>query len=627
MSARLRRVRVIQIGLALFAGIAMTASTAFAAFQHTTYKPMLMGKEWVAVTGEPLSATAGARMFMKGGNAVDAAAAMLAAVCVLNDSLSFGGENQALIYDPNRHKVFAINGLGIAPTRATPEYFTRRGMKFPPAFGPLAAVTPGIPGSLIQMLAEFGSMSLKEVLQPAIELAEGYPMEAQTASEYNTYRSDFEKWDYSQEVFLPGGMPPKPNQIFIQRDLAETFRKMVAAEQEALGAGKGRKEGLYAAYDRFYKGDIAAEFVRGSREGGGLITLEDMARWKPIIEEPVKTTYRGIDVYKLTVWTQGPVMLQVLNILEGFDLKAMGHNSPEYIHTIYQAMNLAFADRDFYYGDPYFAPEEPVKGLLAKEYAAERRKFIDPQKNNPQVGPGDPYPFQGGMNPYLDLLQEMSARRAEVPTAIGDHGLAAGTSSIQTADSKGWVVSVTPSGGWPPAYLAGHTGIGMSQRMQSFVLDPKMNPFNVLAPGKRPRVTLTPSLALKDSHPYLSFSVPGGDLQDQFLLQFFLNVVEFGMDVQQAAEAPKFESFQMYSSFGGHPITPGRLVLDTRIPRPIADALRAKEYKVEFSQEGVRGEHGGAITAIGIDWENQILMGGQGIPDQGWAGPRYGIAW
>jgi gamma-glutamyltranspeptidase/glutathione hydrolase len=500
-------------------------------------------------------------------------------------------------------------------------------MKFPPAYGPLAAVTPGIPGSLIQMLAEFGSMSLKEVIQPAIELAEGYPMEAQTASEYNTYRSDFEKWKYSKEVFLPGGITPKQGQIFIQRDLGNTFRKMVAAEQEALGAGKDRREALYAAYDRFYKGDIAAEFVRGSQEGGGLITLEDMAQWKPIIEEPVKTTYRGIDVYKLTVWTQGPVMLQILNILEGFDLKAMGHNSPEYIHTIYQAMNLAYADRDFYYGDPCFAPDEPVKGLLSKEYAAERRRFIDPQRNNPQARPGDPYPFQGGTNPYLDLLKEMSARRAEGPAATGEYGIAAGTTSIQAADSRGWVVSATPSGGWPPAYLAGHTGIGMSQRMQSFVLDPKMNPFNVLAPGKRPRVTLTPSLALKDGHPYLSFSVPGGDLQDQFLLQFFLNVVEFGMDIQQAAEAPKFESFQMHSSFGDHPITPGRLVLDTRIPQPIADVLRAKEYKVEFSKEGVRGEHGGAITAIGIDWENQILVGGQGIPDQGWAGPRYGIVW
>jgi gamma-glutamyltranspeptidase/glutathione hydrolase len=614
-------------GLALFIGIALTSSATFAGFQHTTYKPMLMGKEWVAVTGEPLSATAGARMFIRGGNAVDAAAAMLAAVCVLNDSLSFGGENQALIYDPHRHKVLAINGLGIAPTGATPEYFTHKGMRFPPAYGPLAAVTPGIPGSLIQMVAEFGSMSLKEVLQPAVELAEGYPMEAQTASEYNTYRSSLEKWKYSKEVFLPGGMPPKTGQIFLQRNLAETFRKMVAAEQEALAAGRGRKEALYAAYDRFYKGDIAAEFVRGSGEGGGLITLEDMAKWKPIIEEPVKTTYRGIDVYKLTVWTQGPVMLQLLNILEGFNLKAMGHNSPEYIHTIYQAMNLAFADRDFYYGDPYFPPEEPVKGLLSKEYAAERRKLINPEKNNPGAGPGDPYPFQGGTNPYLGLLKERLACREKVPAAAANYGIPAGTTSIQAADSKGWIVSVTPSGGWPPAYLAGHTGIGMSQRMQSFVLDPKMNPFNVLAPGKRPRVTLTPSIALKDGHPYLSFSVPGGDLQDQFLLQFFLNVVEFGMDVQQAAEAPKFESFQMHSSFGEHPISPGRLVLDGRIPAPVADVLKTKGYQVEFSQEGVRGEHAGAITAIGIDRKNQVLMGGQGIPDQGWAGPRYGIAW
>lgn len=626
MRSRITRLGLIVTALTVFLAISVLASPSFAGYKHNTYKPMLMGKEWMAVAGEPLAAMAGAKIFLKGGNAVDAAAAILAATCVLHDSLSFGGENQALIFDPNRNKVFGVNGLGIAPTGATPEFFINKGMAFPPAYGPLAAVTPGTPGSLIQMLAEFGTMSLKDVLQPAIDLADGYPIEEQTAETYAENKEQHEKWKYSKEVYLPGGKPPKRGEIFVQRDLANTLRKMVTAEQEALAGGKSRKDALQAAHDRFYKGDIAVEYVRGSQEGDGLITLEDMANWRPKIEEPAKTTYKGIDVYKLTVWTQGPVLLQALNILEGFDLKAMGHNSPQYIHTIYQAMNLAYADRDFYYGDPDFPPEEPVKGLLSKEYAAERRKLIDPEKNNPKVGPGDPYPFQGGTNPFKDLLSERQGRvdklvAQNVPEVKG------GTTTLQTADNKGWVVSVTPSGGWPPSYIAGRTGIGMSQRMQSFVLDKKLNPYNVLEPGKRPRVTLTPSLALKDGKPFLSFSLPGGDIQDQFLLQLFLNVVEFGMDVQQAAEAPKFESFQMQSSFSAHEIQPARLVLDSRIPKPTADAMAAKGYKVEYAKSGVNGEHGGAVTAIAFDQENGTFMGAAGIPDPAWGGPRYGIGW
>jgi gamma-glutamyltranspeptidase/glutathione hydrolase len=621
---RLRKAIVVTCAVLLIVGAIATAASA--AYKHNSYKPMLMGKEWMAVAGEPLAAMAGAKVFVKGGNAVDAAAAILAATCVLHDSLSFGGENQALIFDPNRNKVFGINGLGIAPTGATPEFFINKGMAFPPAYGPLAAVTPGTPGSLIQMVAEFGTMSLKDVLQPAIDLADGYPIEEQTAEIYADNKGEVEKWKYSKEVYLPGGRAPKRGEIFVQRDLANTLRKMVAAEQEALAGGKSRKEALQAAHDRFYKGDIALEFVRGSKEGGGLITMEDMANTKLLVEDPVKVNYRGFDVYKLTVWTQGPVLLQALNILENFDLKAMGHNSPQYMHTIYQAMNLAYADRDFYYGDPYNPPEEPVKGLLSKEYAKERAKLIDPNNNNPKAGPGDPYPFQGGTNPFKDLLTQWQGS-AETLVAENVPELKGGTTTLQTADSKGWVVSVTPSGGWPPAYIAGRTGIGMSQRMQSFVLEKKLNPYNVLEPGKRPRVTLTPSLALKDGKPFLSFSLPGGDIQDQFLLQLFLNVVEFGMDAQQAAEAPKFESFQMQSSFSTHEIQPGRLVLDARIPKATFDAMAAKGYKVEYSKSGVNGEHGGAVTAIAFDQENGTFMGATGLPDPAWGGPRYGIAW
>ena len=341
-----------------------------------TQKPPLHGRHWMAITGKPLGATAGAKIFERGGNAVDAACAMIAATSTMWDVLHWGGETQALIYDPRTRQVIAINGLGMAPTGATPEFFKGKGFKYPPAYGPLAAVTPGTPGGIILMLQEYGTLSLAEVLAPAIELADGYPIDGETADLIERWKEKLKEWPYSKQVMLPhlgsAREAPRAGEIFRQPDLAATLRKLVEAEKQALAAGKSRKEALQAAYDRFYRGDIAREFVRGVQEQGGLITLDDLARWQPLVEEPLSTNYRGVDVYKLDVWTQGPALLQSLNILENFDLHAMGYNSASYVHTVYQSMNLAFADRDFYYGDPYFAPAEPTKGLLSKEYAKQR---------------------------------------------------------------------------------------------------------------------------------------------------------------------------------------------------------------------------------------------------------------
>ena len=437
---------------------------------------------------------------------------------------------------------------------------------------------------------------------------------------------------YSKDVFLPHAgqdrEAPRAGEIFKQADLAAMLRKLVDAERQALKAGKSRKDAIYAAYDRFYRGDIAQEFVRGSRELGGLHTIEDLDKWKVHVEEPVMTDYKGVQVYKLNAWTQGPALLQSLNILENVDVKSMGYNSARYIHAVYQAMNLAFADRDFYYGDTYVAPEEPVKGLLSKDYAKARAKEINWAKNDPAVRPGDPYPFQGGTNPFPALLQkwgtpgtDQQALAPEPPNRAGTRsfveGFTAGTTSIQTADKEGWVVSVTPSGGWIPAAIAGRTGIGMSQRMQSFVLDRADGPFNVLEPGKRPRVTLTPSLALKDGRPFLSFSVQGGDSQDQNLLQFFLNVVEFGMTVQQAVEAANFNSYQMRSSFDDHRSEPGRITLNEAMPAWVRDELRRMGYRLDFSRLT-----SGPINAIFFDWKNGSMWGGSSNH-----GEDYGIAW
>ncbi|HWJ28219.1 MAG TPA: gamma-glutamyltransferase, partial [Flavisolibacter sp.] len=391
-----------------FFAIMLAATSIFTVSAQQTQKPPLHGKNWMAITGKPLAAEAGAMVFQKGGNAVDAACAMLAATCTMWDVLSWGGETQALIYNPKTKKVIAINAMGVAPTGATVEFFKSKGYNFPPEYGPLAATTPGTPGGLCMMLANYGTLSLEQVLAPAMQLASGYPMEAQTANSIERNKERIKQWPYSKKIFLTHDgekrEAPEAGEIFVQKDLLETLTKMVEAERAALKKGASRKEAIMAAYDRFYKGDIAKEFVRGCQEQGGLITMEDLAKWKPVEEEPLKVNYKGIDVYKLQQWTQGPALLQSLNILENFDLKSMGYNSTRYIHTVYQAMSLAFADRDFYYGDPRYG-QQPMKGLLSKEYAKQRANLIQYDKNNPAIGPGDPYPFEGKQNPFLDLLR------------------------------------------------------------------------------------------------------------------------------------------------------------------------------------------------------------------------------
>jgi len=605
----------------LLSGLLLTASHTL--FSQQTQKPVLHGSHWMAITGKPLAATAGANLFQQGGNAVDAACAMLAATCTMWDVLSWGGETQALIYNPKTGKVIGINALGVAPTGATPEFFKGKGMNYPPQYGPLSAVTPGTPGGLCTMLAEYGTKSLKEVLAPAMQLAEGYPIEAQTANSIERGKKQISEWPYSKAVFLthPGEKreAPEPGEIFRQKDLFQTLSKLVEAEQAALKKGKSRKEAIYAAYDRFYKGDIAKEFVRSAQEQGGLITESDLANWKVKTEEPMMVNYKGIEVYKLSQWTQGPVMLQALNILENFDLKSMGFNSARYIHTIYQAMNLSFADRDFYYGDPAFAPDEPMKGLLSKEYAKERSKQIKPDRNDDKARPGDPYPFEGKTNPYLNYLEKWGTAST---TPISDEYLAQlrlGTTSVEAADAEGWVVSITPSGGWLPACIAGKTGVGMSQRMQSFVCDPAENPFNVVAPGKQPRVTLTPTLALKNGKPFLSFAVQGGDTQDQNLLQFFLNMVEFGMNVQEATEAPNINTNQLRLSLGGEDrkAKPGSIILQSATPDWIRKELKNMGYILSFEDRT-----SGPINAIYFDWKHGSFWGGSSNH-----GEDYGIGW
>lgn len=673
--ARIRAARrLLALALCGLAGLALTAPRTDA--QERTQKPPLHAQNWMAITGKPLAATAGAMMFQRGGNAVDAACAMIAATSTMWDTLSWGGETQALIWHPVEKRVIAINALGVAPTGATAEFFRKQDMKYPPEYGPLAAVTPGTPGGLLVMLAEYGKLSLAEVLAPAIELADGYPIEAELANRIERDKRVLKQWPETVRVLLPHAgearEAPRAGEIFRQADLAATLRRLVDAERRALKRGASRKAAIRAAYDLFYKGELGAEFARAVQAQGGLITAADLATWQVKIEAPRHTNYRGIDVYKLDSWQQGPAMLQALNILENFDLRSMGYNSTRYLHTLYQAMNLAFADRDFYYGDPAFPPEEPMQGLLSKEYAKARAAQIG-ERNDPAAGPGDPYPFQGGTNPFTDLLKQYRERAAAPPerggrgytppgrrpfspggvaptgaTATPDadarladatgRGNAAaespatdsndtvhgeddpfwrGTTSVVAADKEGWLVSVTPSGGWVPAVIAGRTGIGLSQRMQAFVLDPAEGPFNVVEPGKRPRSTLTPSLAVRDGKPWLAFAVQGGDSQDQNLLQFFLNVVEFGMTPQQASEAPNMNSFQLHDSFADHPISPGKMLLHEATPPWQRSELQRLGYRLEFQPRT-----SGPINAIMVDPSNGAFWGGSSNH-----GEDYGIGW
>ena len=597
--------------------------------QSFTEKPPLHGRHWMAIAGKPLAATAGARMFHNGGNAVDAACAMLAASCTLFDDAGWGGETQALIYNPETQKVVGINACGVAPEGATMEFFERRNMAVPPDKGPLAALTPGSPGGIMVMLAEYGTLTLKEVLAPAMELADGFAIEEELVSKIRRNRRHLERWRGSRKLFLlhPGesDATPRTGEIFRQPDLLKTLRKLVETESRARDNGATRKEAILAANDRFYKGDIAAAFCAGSRELGGLHTEQDLAVWEVRIEEPVRTTYKGIEVYKLTTWTQGPVLLQMLNLLEPLDLQAMGYNSTRYIHALYQCMNLAFADRDFYYGDPYFPPVEPIQGLLSKEYARQRRQEIDWNQNNYRVRPGDPYPFEGTSNPHSRLLERWRPDWAFLPDAPPDPdqlaawetGFRAGTTSIQAGDKEGWMVSITPSGGWIPACIAGDTGIAMSQRMPSFVMDERRNPYNLLGPGRQPRVTLTPSLALRHGRPFLCFSVQGGDTQEQNLLQLFLNLVEFGMTVQEACEAANIASYQVHSSFDRHTAQPGRLTLHQDVPPWVVRDLLEMGYRID-----IREKTSGPLTAIRFDWEKNSLEGGASND-----GEDTGIAW
>jgi gamma-glutamyltranspeptidase / glutathione hydrolase len=538
-------------------------------------RPVVSGFHVLATAGTPLTTAAAIRVLNRGGNAIDAgvAAAVAAAVVEPTASYSLPTEVVSLIYDAKTQQIVALNGQGCAPKKATIDYFKARGKQLVPVGpgpdAPLSFTLPGTIDAWILAVEHYGRLSLGEVLQPAIEYAEqGFPMYRYMSLLLKSpeIARQFEFFPQGAAYFRPNGRVPEPGQRFVQKDLAQALKIMVRAEEQA--GGGGRSAGLQASREAFYTGEIARTIVNFSEQIGGLLTLEDFASYHSKLEAPIRTTYRGIDVYGHQSWSQSATLLQALNILEGFDLHSLGHNSPAYIHVLTEALKLAMADRERYYGDPDFV-QVPLEALLSKDYAAERRKLIDRNKAAPELPPyGDPMATRavGGTMDFSALLGSAG-------------GNAGGTTHLSIVDEEGNIFIATPSGGrLHSGVVVPGLGFTLSHRSEIFYLDPAHA--NALQPGKRPRTTLVCYFACKDGKPWLTLGCPGGDNQVQADLQLFLNVLEFGMDPQAAVEAPRFSSSSFPASFYPHAYAPGQLNVEPGIPAQVRDALALKGHRI-----------------------------------------------
>lgn len=596
-----------------------------------TFRPVVRGKRGVVAGGQPLSVEAGLRILQRGGNAVDAGVATILAASVIEFShFSFGGEVPILI-KPKGQKVVVIEGMGQAPMKATREFFVNRAQAdatapslaspgqttMPgarkagtiPSTGPLSATVPAVLDACITALDQFGTKTLAEVIEPAIQLADGFPIDELRVQYIKTRAPIFSQWQDAKRVFLPGGEIPKVGDIFVQADLARTLREIVRAERlAAKGTRNNRHAGLMAARDYFYRGPIARRIGDYMQANGGLIAADDFARFAARVGQPVETEYRGYQVYKAGFWTQGPAFIETLNMLEGFDLQKMGHNSPAYIHTLAEALKLALADRDRYYGDPNFV-KIPAAELLSKNYAALRRPLIDERRASLAQQPGDPLNMKAVLASAVQTIGKASA--------LPEIERANDTTCVNVVDKEGNLFSATPSGAWLPAVVAGDTGVLMGQRLQSSLMDP--NSPNVVAPGKRPRITLTPTLVLKGGEPFMVLSTPGGDNQDQALLQVLLNIVEFGMNPQEAVEAPRFDTQHYISSFDDHEFLPGSLNVESRVSLKTIQELSQKGHKVR-----VQGEWGTLSAPTVIIYNPKTGVASAGADPRR---SRYAVAW
>ncbi len=583
------------------------------------FRPIVRGVRGAVAAGGPLAVEAGLALLRAGGSAVDAGVAATFAAAVTEFShFGMGGEASILVYLQAEDRVVSVNADGPAPRLADPEFFVKRGGI--PDTGVLAATVPAAVDGLLLVLAEHGTRSFEEVVAPAIQYADGFPMGEFLAGVIAARADAIREQPGGAKVFLPEGRPPRAGEVFRQPDLARTLRAMVEAERRGRAASSGRpaeevrRAGVQAARDHFYRGPVGEAIGRFSEQQEGLLRGYDLVAYRARLERPVSVTYRGWEVYKVGFWSQGPAMLQALNLLEGFDLKSMGLASADYVHTVTEAMKLAFADRDRYYGDPALV-SVPVERLLSKAYADSRRALIDPSRASGEVRPGAPSDL--GLAAGARAAPE-PARPAIAPSPPRPDRTPLGTTCINVADAAGNLWSATPSGAWLPSAVAGDTGVPLSQRMQAFSL--AADHPNRLAPMKLPRYTLTPTLARRSGErPTLAFSTPGLDVQDQTLLQVFLNIAEFGLTIQEAVEAPRYDTLHLEETFGQHRVRPNELRVESRVPEEVIAELRRRGHAVEVLGAWL---HASAPTVVAIERKTGVLSAA--------ADPRrdrYAFAW
>lgn len=565
------------------------------------HRPMIWGRRGMVGGGTQLTAQTGMRILWQGGNAVDAAIAAAFAAGVLEPTAhySLGGEVALLFYDRSHQRVRSVVGQGWAPQAATVDHYLAQWGEIPA--GVLSTTVPGVISALLTTLAHYGTMSFSQVVDSALGLArDGFPayqlLSRAIGSENRL--ANLRKYPESAGIYLPGGQPPAVGSIFVQQDLARTLSLMVEAEQQALGHGQSREVGIQAARDVFYKGDVARRMVKALQALGGLHTYADFAAYTSPLEEPISTTYRGYEVFTNRTWTQGITLLQALNILEGYDLAALGHNSPQAIHLQVEALKLAFADRECYVGDPSHV-DVPVEGLLSKAYAALRRSLIDPNTAQAVYPPGDPRHMLAIATDY-----KAPATAPEIDFVEGDGD---GTTYLATVDAQGNMVSATPSSfaGLTQGMILGDTGILINCRGCYFWLDPE-NP-NAIAPHKRPRTTPCTFIVLKHGQPYMTLGTPGGDSQPQSNLQVLTNMIDFGLNVQESVEAPRFCGYSFPRSPWPHRSYANRLSIEGRVAQDVLEALQAKGHQVSvIGPWGVRN----GFAPIVVDAETGVYHGG-----------------
>ena len=550
--------------------------------------------------GTQFTAQTGMQILFAGGNAVDAAVASALAAGVLEPTAHYtlGGEVAMLFYDAESKKVRSVVGQGWAASGATIEAYNQKWGEIPS--GVPSTTVPGVISALLSMLSNYGTMSFGEVAKSALRFAsEGFPAYQLFSRVIGTPDrfNNLQKFPDSARVFLPNGNAPPLGSIFKQTDLARTLSLMIGAEDSALSSGKSREDAIDAARDVFYKGDVANRMVAALDDLGGLYTYDDFAEYESPAEEPISIDYRGHEIFTNRTWTQGITLLQALNILEGYDIASMGHNSAKAIHLQVEALKLAMADRESYAGDPAFV-DVPTDGLLSKEYAALRRGILNTEHAQAHYPPGDPINMRSVLNGY----ESPSIPQTMDVASDGD-----GTTHIGVADPDGNIVSATPSSfsALAQGMVLGDTGIVINTRGSYFWLDAD-NP-NALAPRKRPRTTPCTFIILKDGKPYMTLGTPGGDSQTQACLQVFTNVVDFGLNVQEAVSAPRFCGYSFPASPWPHKVAPNRLVLEGRISSEVSDQLRHQGHEVDVV--GPWGVVNGFVPII-VDQSTGVYRGG-----------------